>query len=104
MPWVPAAVLAELIEASRLLREQVATPRPVSGVAEAVEPPAPSPAAEAEPMPPAVVQAIEMYSYGDPAERAANYRRAVKLLADNVPAAQVIRTLRSGADMRELFV
>lgn len=110
MPWVPRVVLDELLEAQRLLRERVAAPRDVRG--DGPEAPAPlrsadlvtQPAARGNPLPTVVAQAVEQYSFADPAERAANYALAQSMHDAGKPAGEIIAALRSGGRVPEFVL
>ena len=113
MPWVPQAVLDELLATQRDLRASLAlrsegrTEDTVAGGPEgggAVSPLRPARPPETEALPPMVRDACEQFAYGDPYERAANTQMAQAMIRANKPASEIVARLRRGADVPEVFV
>jgi hypothetical protein len=113
MPWVPQAVLDELLASQRFLRAGLALRTEGAGVegvaGSSGEASIPAPVrasrpAETEALSPMVRAAVDQYSYGDPYERAANAQIAQTMTQAGRTATEIVARLRRGAEIPEAFV
>jgi hypothetical protein len=110
LPWVPQAVLDELLEAQRALREALQPPAPavptppVTSLGTPGVPFVPAPAPHVVELPAVVRQVCEQYAFGSAEERAANYTLAQQMHANGAPVSDIVRAIRAGGDMPALYV